>query len=56
MPEEMLIALRLSKEGFGRPDEILNMRTDVVIAAMEYSEFLATYQRTHYELNKNESR
>jgi hypothetical protein len=52
MPEETLVALRLSKEGFGRPDEILAMPVDLVIDALTYSQFLVEYSETHYALNK----
>lgn len=47
------MALKLSKEGFGRPDEILSMPCDLVLAALEYSSFLMKYQDAFYELNKD---
>ena len=52
MPEEWLVALRLSKDGFGRPEEVLAMPVNLALAALDYSDFLASYSATHYELNK----
>lgn len=48
----MVVALRLSKEGFGRPDEILDMATDVVLAALDYSVFIGDYEQTASVLNQ----
>ncbi|WP_161554943.1 hypothetical protein [Ereboglobus luteus] len=53
MPEDLFIAFRLSKEGFGRPDEILAMPSHVVLAALDYVDFEAAYACTWLELNKN---
>ena len=47
-----LAALKLSKEGFGTPDQILNMDADLVLSALEYSNFLGDYETTAAELNK----
>jgi hypothetical protein len=52
MDEAMIVSLRLSKEGFGSPEAILNMPTDIVLAALEYSGFIADYESTYTELNK----
>lgn len=52
MPSELLIALRLSKEGFGSPTEILEMPTDLVLAADEFSRFCAIYRETTEEMNR----
>lgn len=49
-----MVALRLSKAGYGRPDEILKMRCDLVIAAIEYERFLSEFEGAVYELNKGE--
>ena len=51
MPEAILISLRLSKEGFGRPDEILAMRADLVLAALEYVKFETDYEHAYLKLN-----
>lgn len=52
MPEEELIPLLLSKEGFGNPDEIENMRADLVMNAMEFVNFQADYRETAAEMNR----
>jgi hypothetical protein len=56
MESDLFIALRLAKEGFGSPESILAMPVDVVLAALEYSTFLAEYEETAMELNRNEDR
>lgn len=52
MPPEMLIACRLSKEGFGTPQQILEMDTDIVMAALEYSTFRQEFESTYEILNR----
>lgn len=52
MDESLLIALRLSKSGYGKPTEILKMPSDVVIAALEYEDFANKYESRFIELNK----
>ena len=47
-----MIALKLSKEGYGNPEEILKMRTDLVMMAVDYEKFLQDYERSFIELNK----
>jgi hypothetical protein len=47
-----MVALRLSKAGYGRPDEVLKMRTDLVMAAVHYEIFLKEYERAFWEMNK----
>jgi hypothetical protein len=54
MESEMLIALRLSKDGFGTPQQILEMRSDIVLSALEYTAFLGDYEDTMIELNKDQ--
>lgn len=54
MPFELLTALRLAKEGMGTPAEILAMPADIVLAASEFSEFVADYRDTVEEMNKND--
>lgn len=54
MEFERIVALRLSKEGYGRPDEILGMPADLVLEALEYSGFLGEYQDAMIQLNKEE--
>lgn len=52
MPPDLLIPVRLSKEGFGTPQQIRDMPTDLVMAAVNYSEFIQDYEATFVELNK----
>jgi hypothetical protein len=52
MDQELLIPVRLSKEGFGTPEQIAAMRTDLVVAALTYSNFSAEYEETVTELNR----
>ncbi len=48
-----MIALKLSKAGYGRPDEIMLMNSEVVMSAIEYESFLQDYERAFLELNKD---
>ena len=52
MDPARLICLRLAKEGFGTPEQIEGMRTDIVLDALQYSTFIADYESTCFELNK----
>ena len=47
-----MTALKLSKDGFGNPQEILKMRTDVVLYMIEYSRFHSELESAFIELNK----
>lgn len=51
MDEAMLVGLRLAKEGYGSPVEVLAMPTDVVLAALEYVTFIGDYEQTAHVLN-----
>lgn len=51
MDESLLTALFLSKQGFGTPVQILEMPTDIVLAASQYAGFLSDYQNTYTALN-----
>jgi hypothetical protein len=51
MDEAQLVALRLSKEGFGSPVDVLAMPTDIVLAALDYSGFISDYEQTSHSLN-----
>lgn len=55
MSPELLIPIRLSKEGYGTPDQIRQMPTDLVMATVRFSGFLADYEATYIELNKENS-
>ena len=52
MSPSLLVALRLSKEGFGTPTQILAMPVEVVLGALEFSKFAADYEAAYLELNK----
>ncbi len=53
MDEALLIPVRLAKEGFGgTPEAIANMRTDYVLAAVQYSSFLSDYEETFSVINQ----
>jgi len=52
MDTGLLIALRLSKEGFGTLDQILAMPADLVLSAWEYVGFIGDYEETAMEINK----
>lgn len=52
MDESVVIALRLAKEGFGTPEQILAMPADLVLDALEYVGFLSDYQETMTNLNR----
>ena len=46
------MALRLSRAGYGTPEEVLATRSDIVILAIEYERFLNDYEAAVIELNK----
>lgn len=50
------IALRLARKGYwgGDPGVILKMPTDVVLAAVQYENFLADYEAAYVELNRED--
>jgi hypothetical protein len=54
MPFELITSLRLSKDGYGTPKEVLEMPTELVLAALDYSCFLIDYQDALNKLNSNE--
>ena len=41
----------LAKEGFGTPEELLQMRADIVLDSLEYVRFTKDYERRFRELN-----
>lgn len=55
MDPSLLTALRLSKEGFGTPTEVLAMPVGVVLGALNYSQFAGEYEAAYVELNKPKS-
>jgi hypothetical protein len=50
----LAVALRLAREGYGGgdPEKVLQMRADIVLAAVQYESFRGDYERAYYELNK----
>lgn len=53
MDPATLIAVRLAKEGCGSPEAVLSWPTDLVLAQLDYHDFLTDYERTYVELRKN---
>lgn len=51
MDEATLVSLRLAKEGYGTPTEVLQMPTDIVLAALDYVSFIGDYESTSHVLN-----
>lgn len=49
-----MIALKLAREGYGAgdPEKVLNMRSDLVIAMIQYEKFRSEYEETFYEMNR----
>lgn len=50
----MLVAIRLAREGYGGgdPENILNMRADLVLSIIHYEKFRTDYERAFVDLNK----
>lgn len=48
------MALRLARQGYGGGDPrvILDMPTDIVLAAVQYENFLTDYESAYVELNR----
>jgi hypothetical protein len=42
----------LSRAGYGTPEEILNMQSQIVVTAIFYEKFLREYEEKFLELNK----
>jgi hypothetical protein len=51
------VALRLAREGYcgGDPEKVLQMRADLVMAAVQYENYRAEYERTFVELNREKA-
>lgn len=56
MDEATLVSLRLSKEGYGSPVEVLGMPTDIVLAALDYVTFIGDYEQTSHCLNNDKQK
>ena len=46
-----MVALRLSRAGYGTPEAILDMPSNIVITALRYEKFLEEYNDKFVELN-----
>lgn len=48
------VALRLARQGYGSgdPRRVLRMPSDIVLAALQYENFLADYEAAYIELNR----
>lgn len=55
MDMALYLAIRLSKEGFGPVQQILATPAPIVLAMLNYSNFLSDVQETAAELNKGEA-
>lgn len=47
-----MIALNLTKSGYGTYKEIMNQNVDSVLKQLQYNNFLVDYENTMYEINK----
>ena len=47
----MVFALRLARVGYGTPEEIMRMPSDIVMKALHYEKFLEDYEQSFVELN-----
>lgn len=47
----MLTAVKLSRSGYGSPEEILNMRSDTVMMMLQYEKFRSDFERAYYKMN-----
>jgi hypothetical protein len=52
--EDVLCALRLSKAGYGKPREILEMDADLVYDMLDYENFLSRYEKNFIKINEAE--
>ena len=51
-----MIAIKLAKQGYGSPNEILNWDTMDVIVMLEYEKFLQDYDQEFQVLNKEKTK
>ena len=47
-----MAALKLSKAGYGKPQDILDAPLDLVIGMIAYEKFSSEYEARFYEINK----
>jgi hypothetical protein len=48
----VLVALQLTKAGYGTPQQILKMDSEIVLTAVEYEKYLGEYEEKFLELNR----
>ena len=49
-----MVAIKLSKSGYGKITEILNERLDRILTLIEYEKFIPEYEERFIEINKTE--
>lgn len=54
MQRARLLAVRLSREGFGTPEQILRMPAPLALDCLEFCNFTADYEQAFQTLNKPE--
>ena len=47
-----MLAIKLSKAGYGTAEQILAMEAEIVIYMIEYESFTSDYQRAFTEINR----
>jgi hypothetical protein len=48
----LIVAIKLSKAGYGKPQDILDMPFDIVVAIIAYENFLPQFEERFMEINK----
>jgi hypothetical protein len=46
--------LRLSKAGYGTPEQVLAMRSDIVLMALDYEKFVSDYESEFIVMNREQ--
>jgi hypothetical protein len=41
----------LARAGYGTPEQVLNMRADIVVMVLLYESFRGDYERAYFDLN-----
>lgn len=56
--DALAIALRLARAGYGGgdPEKVMEMPADIVMAAVQYENYVAVYERTYIKLNEGRPR
>ena len=56
MDEAVFVACRLSKEGFGTVNELLEMAADLVIDMIHFTKYRSEFEETYAALNRKDSK